>query len=354
MRLTGRRLARGWQSGISIDDLRGRGEIQFLPRIAGGTRSGLTVPLGVYQPGGVSGTGIVWRAGVTRKAPENEAPIWRFLALATAKDDAAIADFARDWGPLGICRCGKPFAHSRDCRPITWAEAQQPPRGSEVPSEFGGDEIYWEPVEAWRHHSRRFCSILRLVGSLGDADPPSKRDIVQAEDFFRSIRLGQIQGASVVEAVAELSSDELRRIPDRAQLYGTQGVVSQAISSMLDEARVRPQFFWMPGAERPLLVMAHGAPSMADDEPAWRSALGLTHATSLYAELVCNLASIIQNPQSTRICSMCQIEPVVAKDERNLRWDRPAYCPGCRKKAHQIADRESKRRKRAKAAAPAS
>lgn len=175
--------------------------------------------------------------------------------------------------------------------------------------------------------------------------------MVIAEDFFRSARLELRDSISVTQVIAELTDDELKRIPDRTQLFGTQGIVSQAVSSMLDEARVRPQFFWLPGVGRPLLVMAHGAPSMADDEPQWRTALGLTYATSLYAELVCNLAAIIQRPDATRICSMCREVPVVAKDGRRLRWDKPAYCPECKKKAHRIVDRESRRQKRAGVAA---
>lgn len=121
--MTGQRIAQGWQGDLSIDALRGYVELQFLPENAGSKRNGLTVPLAAYQPESPSGAGLVWQAGINRKAPNNEAPIWRFLSLATAKDDDSIAAFAQDWGPLGICKCGKPFAHSRECRPITWTEA---------------------------------------------------------------------------------------------------------------------------------------------------------------------------------------------------------------------------------------
>jgi hypothetical protein len=96
-----------------------------------------------------------------RAVPPGPTLLEEFVRLADGPD-MAIANYARKWGVLGICRHGLPRTHRRtavgthsDCNLLLY----------ESDSNFP-DQMGWEPLEAWRDFALKAQSILDVAAVL--------------------------------------------------------------------------------------------------------------------------------------------------------------------------------------------
>jgi hypothetical protein len=133
--------------------------------------------------------------------------------------------------------------------------------------------------------------------------------------------------------------------------------VTDAMSTLLHEARILPTLFWFKEEASPRLMLALGGPRFDVPPPDDWSAVAVGR---LFASLVAQLASVIQRPDSIGRCIECG-EVMATRDGRALRSDRDPLCPEiapgdpspCQIKARQRRDREHKRAVRAAARAAA-
>lgn len=90
-------------------------------------------------------------------APDAEL-LERFLGLATAPDQS-ILQFARRYGPLGICPHGLPDSHDPGCRPVGWQDGR-----------------CHESLKEWRFYSRQTLALLKITAGLTRDQLPSADD----------------------------------------------------------------------------------------------------------------------------------------------------------------------------------
>lgn len=105
--------------------------------------------------------------GQVRLVRPSPAMLDAFLRLADAPGDR-IRDYAAAWGPLAICRHGKPCTHN----PFT-SQRQLDPSAPDLCAPLGWNgKRGIEPVEAWRRYSRLARTIVAVSGQLGRGDTP--------------------------------------------------------------------------------------------------------------------------------------------------------------------------------------
>lgn len=102
---------------------------------------------------------IEWNpAGRYRDAAPDGQLLERFLGLYSAPD-AAILQFARRYGPLGICPHGLPSSHDANCRPAGWQ-----------------DGLCRETLSDWRFYSAHAVAVLKVAAALTRDQLPAPAD----------------------------------------------------------------------------------------------------------------------------------------------------------------------------------
>jgi hypothetical protein len=90
-----------------------------------------------------------------------------FCELANAEDNR-VKDYAKRWGPLGVCPHGNPEQ---------WTSEHYEHSGGHKACPLSNNcyqyRIYPEPLSAWRHYARLASAILRLTSDLEDGQPGS-------------------------------------------------------------------------------------------------------------------------------------------------------------------------------------
>lgn len=216
----------------------------------------------------------------TRRVQPGGGMLQQFAGLWDAPPARVLA-FARRWGPLGICPCGKPATHSLDCAPCGWD-------GS------GG----WEPLKRWNFYAHRARAVLFLGSQLrGGGRSPT--------DEIRPLRRDL---ASVLLAAGRL--EQPRVLP--VDLWTLLVLV---VNEWIEVGGVRPRLVMSGNA-------AKGPPELVLS-PTWR----FQHPEfSLFGALGMQLAFAVSGARGLAFCSACGtwFEP-----GSQLRVGTRHYCPEC-------------------------
>jgi hypothetical protein len=209
----------------------------------------------------------------------------RFLRLEHATADA-IVEFAQRWGVLQICAHGFPASHNPPAYPLGGGRVTHcMPLG-------WTEAVCWEPLEAWRVYATYMRALRDLAAQLHQ----DKKG--RAEDWqivWRDRRIPPGLDA------------QRRGLVDRLNL-----LVRMAHVGLIASWRTqRPGFAW--------------------------------GGSGLFGALVMQLCAMITKA-SPAMCSGCGM--FYQAVGRRPRYDRAAYCPGCRRKGVPQRDAEIAHRKR--------
>jgi hypothetical protein len=240
------------------------------------------------------------QGGVRLRRPD-ETMLPRFVELADASA-VSIRNYARTWGPLGICSHGRPCSHSAftsrrnvpgdpPCRPLGW-----------------DGEGGLEPVEAWRAYARRAGAILR------------------AAERLRSGRVLELEDWKTLRAPSPVGPTPPRKATKLGWL-----LLLSTLNAWLVDGDVRPQV--LPSANRPdfRLGLRLGTPWWMG-EPSWplfgAIGLALARAVTLASPMWCDGCGKMYAPS------------------RAPRSGERHYCATCRRKGIPLRDAQRARRAR--------
>ena len=159
--------------------------------------------------------------GIVSNAPEGSAPrqasrpspsgfasangqqLQKFI-VGRFTSDAAVADFARRWGVLGICRHGLPGTHSAGLATLC------SPLGHESMDQGG-----WEPTAAWRFFQRQAFTLLQISDRLRRGERIDRDTWLEVFDddgplvaFNRALAFDNPSGSCRVSPPLDLRTDE--------------------------------------------------------------------------------------------------------------------------------------------------
>ena len=245
-----------------------------------------------------------------------------------------VLNFAKAWGPLGICRHGKPSGHDPDCWPLGTFQGWDDEEGNP----------YWEPIEAWHRYSRQLDALLSVAVELQQGRPGRREDwdtMNGAEpyrtDLYRSHGLrglrdeprhgqpGMTSRPGRVEVTywappATATSAEDQRL-----------WLALALDKWLIYGEVRPQSHWLPTESSVGIRLAyHGLPGV----------------------LAVQLAATLTSPRGLYRCVGCHRAFIPAPAKRRPRRGTRPWCgrsPDCDRAAQQRdwARRNPRQRKEA-------
>jgi hypothetical protein len=293
-----------------------------------------TVRRATTEEPGVGPPLISWNVYETQDSPELSMALWSFVKLADPEvSDQRFFKFSARWGPLGICRCGRPLTHAS--RPVS-AEplgtscmsptplgyddrSWEPPatrfawdRRSRSVEDAGWRTRFWEPLSAWRFYASQFAAILAIASRLQWNERISDelwRRAFLWQEFCDPSRLARGDFPPYPEHV--------REFPDAiAWARGkSAGVLREVLASwaerLLLDARVTPRLVWDLGE------VAKVVPSFGQVPPlTHRESETATHADSLYSILASQLIAALANPMGLATCVMCEREYTPARKPR--------------------------------------
>ena len=128
---------------------------------------GRQVPSITYQMNRFSGPS---RVDTLAAAPRPQTPgsLWSFVRLKSASDDA-ILRFAKTWGPLGLCQCGKRRPTRMPAPSVELGDRHWVPEHRPLSfDEFG---TYGSRPKTWRFYAWQFSAVLRTRLSSGKGTP---------------------------------------------------------------------------------------------------------------------------------------------------------------------------------------
>jgi hypothetical protein len=206
----------------------------------------------------------------------------RFVGLVDAPP-TKVVEFARAWGPLGICEHALPSSHSLSCEPLGW-------------NGKGG----WEPVEIWRRYARRARALLLVSHRLLTESPGG--DIEELRPLARDL-------AKVLLAAGRLGGNKTRVYPP-----DWWALVTTAVNTWIEQGGVRPRLLVSGDDARPRMVLS----------ATWRYPVP---EFSLFGVIGMQLAFAAAGAKGMAFCSNCGtcFEP-----GRQLRAGERHYCDECR------------------------
>jgi hypothetical protein len=295
----------------------------------------------------LDGSSLAWDArpdpdAIVRPGP---AMLEGFVKLADAKDEA-ILRYAREWGPLWLCRHGQYWQHDRmECRPVPLSDEHWYTR--------------WEDLQTWRDLAKEARAALRIArklnaGGLGDPVDwkaiPGRYERMDAM-FIRwdelqwidehSERLHEAVIADETLAQFEAAALELRTeerscpdylSPDNAWKWEVEPggatveiherLLSMVLDKWVERGGVRPSVF-LRDERRSIRLGGYG----------------------LLGALAVQLVFDVCRTDGLAVCSSCGTPYLPPK--RRPRQDRNSYCPDCGLKA-ALRDAASRYRQTAK------
>lgn len=221
-----------------------------------------------------------------------------FIQLSEAEtSDEKIAEFASQWGVLGICEHGLPATHNPPPIPAPQGaiHAWCTHLGRYSEESYLGECDGWEPIAAWRHFASQFRALLNLAGELHRGEPG------KAEDW-------------------QLAYGSRKTVRGTGSVGQGQTVVSLFVERLLVMTGVRPHFSWRTG--KPAMKLGAGG---------------------LFGALAVQLALAISRTDGIAWCASCgsPFHPT-----RMPRDGHRSYCQ--RKKCKKAALRDAKRDQRAR------
>jgi DNA-directed RNA polymerase subunit RPC12/RpoP len=311
-----------------------------------------------------SGAPLVAWSGQSERLLWDSPSLWAFLKLANAPDDE-IVQFAKAWGPLGICVHGKTVMHADGCQLLRWEDC--PWLSDEERSRWTDDEAppeYWEPLAAWRFYARQFAAILVMASELNKGRVPRPEHVVAAFAGPRTylgphaVLVGTAFDAPSAQEVLAVAGDWVRYEPqpeshnyEESRLSYWWAVIVNMLNELAHEAGLRFEYRRRAGESIVRLDLALGdghAPLLRPipgDSP-------YVCVGTLFASLVEQLGAAAQRVDLLMRCVTCKVI-FESPTGRRPRRDREHVCPECRHKADREYWKENKRRQRERGQAAA-
>jgi hypothetical protein len=301
---------------------------------------------------------LCWTTTRRQTTPELSGCLWAFLKLASAPD-SEILRFAADWGPLGITDYGKPFTHRPDCMPLGWSERSWelsddrfywagvrigPNPVSIDLSDFRNYTRFWEPLAAWRFYARQFKALMLIAYQL------ERNQAITARLWAEAFPLSPFGIPDDVISGAIFNRDEDERAETLASKLARDPIkqpwklLSFLVNEHLSDAQAVPMFevAGPDAASKPILTVSLG---QRPNQP-WPNDRPKFDVSTLYAILVTQLASAIQDPRGLYECSICH--NVLTGSGQSRRADRQKFCSeSCRIEARHERQKLYARRYRA-------
>lgn len=306
---------------------------------------------------------LVWQAtDIHLAGGDPVAALLDFMALESAPD-AEIARYASKWGPLGICRHGRPYTHSVACTPLSYGDEYWQPNAERFPWIFESEQeppqqrakrTFWEPFNAWRHYARHFAglfTVARICAAGGR--PPSAREWLSAAPWQRAITTDVAYNQLVSgkpyppEGVITWSELEVLQVISESDRH-PRDVIGRWIEILMQEGRIVPTISWEADAKSPEIALSFGPRAGGETEPG--EVRFEKNIDSTFSLLVSALVALIQRPDDVYHCSNCNKPVIRAKKPQS---GRNVYCgdPEClhvgeklRKKKYAASRRERERR----------
>jgi predicted RNA-binding Zn-ribbon protein involved in translation (DUF1610 family) len=291
---------------------------------------------------------FVFEHGGRRKRKTERGMLFDFLLLAGA-ENKEILEYARRWGPLGMCAAhGLPISHPRDAKvPLVGARTAMrkvgraetgycPPRtaldapaGSVLTRAFhaqatlapkGQDRIY-EPIEWWRQFASGAGALLKLCHSLWNSDAEPAEPI-RAEDWAHLFgpddnRLDQIQhdlDQFHAQNGPPSSLQRLRKLvlakphcPDRPS---ARKEIVRRLNDWLDLIQIQPRCGPPPSPRGRIKMELQGGPPLC----------------ALFANLLMELAFAATGSKAVLTCSSCGY---LYQPKQKPRGGVNRFCPTC-------------------------
>jgi hypothetical protein len=296
---------------------------------------------------------IEWIDGKEHASPELDECLFAFTRLAKTPSDEQLADFAKRWGPLGICKHGWPSTHMLNggspCVPLSLRERYWEHHTEQSDWHFdywtGPGEVplselkgkYWEPLVAWRFYIWQFAAALNIAYSLQEGRAARREDWTKV--------LGVQDGTNMDEEFAKPEWKPLAEGIENGRQLASAPIEDQRAHLASDVTRwllitgVSPWVSWE--AERAQLGLALGRPIVPPGDPFSRYEW---HKATLFGVLATQLATVVTGGGEFATCGKCG-QPY--KPTRKPAANRRHFCSsGCQKDAHRAADAEYRRQKR--------
>ena len=260
--------------------------------------------------------------------------LYRFIELADEKDNERFAEFARDYGVLGLSRANKSLKDSSVTidgdvlntgeyeywRPGV-ADGSVPPWVD--PQSRRHDIWFWEPLDGWREYARHAKAILSATVSLRRGEPvrDDDRAIIYNEQRF-------------VFTPKDLIAEQ-------------QGVLAYVVSQKwLRNAGMVPRLRWNVD-DVPRMTVHVGGWDAPRTDPNSGLPTGWPIGT-LFSTLALQLAAAICSGERLLRCSICS-KIYIAEGGRKPRSDTQQFCGDvCREEAGRIHKKTSAAKRRAR------
>jgi hypothetical protein len=290
--------------------------------------------------------------------------LWSFLPLARAPD-GEIIQFARAWGPLGICIHGMTVSHAGECQLLRWEDC---PWLSDEERPLDPDDAappeYWEPLAAWRFYARQFAAILVIASELSKGRMPHAEHVAAAFAGPRTylgthaVPSGAAFAPPSAKEVLAVAADWMRYEPQPESLNFPEGrldywwaVVVNTLNQLAQEAGLRFEYRRRAGEStaRMDLALGTGYTRLSNPIP---GDYPYTCVGTLFASLVEQLGAAAQRVDLVMRCVTCD-EVFESPTGHRPRRDREQYCDECRREVKKERGNERKRRQRQRGRAAA-
>jgi DNA-directed RNA polymerase subunit RPC12/RpoP len=292
------------------------------------------------------------------------------MSLESASSER-IVEFARQWGPLGICPHGTPATHvlqkstvdSPRCFPLgrdarAWEERDEQlewdirgvnEQGELICHPESLDDVLdttvnkWEPIAAWHCFARAFRALADIAANLRVGIKPRKVDW-RAAHTGRNFTVAPIWEAESWQEPEDWQTDaSFDPAPEYAgQLFRflMNGLLELAAAGSRIGSRYEANNTWSfaPVWSLPGLPIEgfHETGGRGPYLPGW----------SLFGALTVQLVSLVSTAGRTYVCDRCGQAYVLPEEARRPRRDKSALCPDCKQPQHRDQARESWRRRR--------
>jgi hypothetical protein len=245
---------------------------------------------------------LEWRPGSPRReSPRVSGCLTAFMGLIRAADEEILA-FARQWGPLALCRHGQPFRHRLGPFEVRGAQFCMPwmvsdrTNGRAPSGEEDDVQNLWErgSLRRWRYYAEWFEAFLSIAANLSNGKSGTLDDWA-------------VLNGGPVDPDWSIASLSLARQRDMTAFM---------LTRLLQDTGVQTVVRWQPDARAPRLVLLpydpHDVYFERHEGHSWP-------VRSLFGVLACQLAAAVQ--MSLYRCERCD-RVVPAKRKRR-------YCDDC-------------------------
>ena len=232
----------------------------------------------------------IWTTGLSNlSSPEIGPCLDEFIRIDQGPDSSIasrVLEFAKRWGPLGICGHGVVAGHSSrlGCTASSSGRSTQ----------WFSHDVGWEPIEAWSRYIRHVRALLLLVRQLHEGEPGDRRDWDDVEAVNPDVGPDVAMQAIVMELASPGWRGPIPLInepwkPDQlGDVAEERHAVGKALHRWLELGRVELKAFWMNDRPVPSIDLAFGG-----------------FSRSLYGVLAVQIAAMMRSPKGIYQCVGC-------------------------------------------------